>query len=124
MPDLKVITVDKEGNIQMGIPRFDDSVSGILSLAQTVALMLMDPNYGNLGSYLKKRIDNSDVGELVLRAVDNTERALCDEQSELQLEDSEILASIDVLSVDITKDELKISLFVKNELNENMTINI
>lgn len=108
----------------MGIPRFNDSVTGIKALAQTVALMLLDPVYGNLESLLKKRISNKDIGEIVLRAVDNVERVMMDEQAELILEDEEVLSSLDVSSIDITLDNVKVVLRVVNKVDQEEAVTV
>ncbi|MFA7710496.1 MAG: hypothetical protein WCY30_05280 [Candidatus Neomarinimicrobiota bacterium] len=122
MPDIKVISLDSGGRVTIALPRFDDSVSGIIALAQTVTLMLLDPNYGNLYSNLKKRVDKSEVGEIVLRAIDIVETKLISEQSDLEINNNESLSSIEINSIVFEPGILNISLKINNMENESINI--
>lgn len=122
MPDIKIFEIDQFGSVIMGIPRFNDSVTGIKALAQIIALMLLDPVYGNLESLLKKRVSNKDIGEIILRTVDSVERTMIDEQAGLILEDEEILSSLDISSIDITLDNVKVVLRVVNKVDEEEAV--
>lgn len=124
MPDIKIFEIDQFGSVTMGIPRFNDSVAGIKALAQIIALMLLDPVYGNLESLLKKRVSNKDIGEIILRTVDSVERTMIDEQAGLILEDEEILSSLDISSIDITLDNVKVVLRVVNKVDEEETVTV
>ena len=124
MPDLKVMTINNDGSVNIEMPRFDDSVSGILALAQTVALMLLDPNYGNLQEQFKNRIDRSTFGEIVLKAVDFVEESLIKEQLDLEIDDSEALAGLDISGVKISKDSVDITLVIRNKSNETLTVEL
>lgn len=123
MPDIKILTnIDNDTVIE--IPKFNDSTSGINSLAQTAALMLLDPNYGNLKSMIKNRIENIEIQEVVLRAIDQTEEAMVKEQGNKIMATGEILAGLEIESISVTKDSVYIILIITNTLNEETTINI
>jgi hypothetical protein len=123
MPDLRVL-VQRENLTVVEIPRYNDSVSGIEQLAQTAALMIMDPNYGNLARISKKRVKNNEVQEIVLTAVDIVEQAMIAEQGKKIIPDDEILESLDVERIDILKDSVDIYLKVINSLNNQAIVNI
>ena len=116
MPDIRVIDINNSDAV--GIPQFNDSVSGVECLAQTAALMLLDPSYGNLDALLKKRGDNSTIGEIILRAVDNVERNMLDEQADEALPENEVLSSLDIISITITNSNAAITIRVLNAEND------
>lgn len=122
MPDIKVIDINNSEAV--GIPQFNDSVSGVECLAQTAALMLLDPSYGNLESLLKKRGDNFTIGETILRAVDNVERNMLDEQADKALPENEVLSSLDILSIVVTDSNAAVKIRVLNAENDESIVTI
>lgn len=122
MPDIRVIDINNSEAV--GIPQFNDSVSGVECLAQTAALMLLDPSYGNLESLLKKRGDNFTIGETILRAVDNVERNMLDEQADKALPENEVLSSLDILSIVVTDSNAAVKIRVLNAENDESIVTI
>lgn len=123
MPDIKILT-SEDGSTVIAIPKYNDATSGIMALAQIVALMLLDPTYGNLKSMLRSRISNDDIGQYILAAVDKVETIMLDEQGSKIISDEEILSLIAIEGILISGDNVDITLKVINILNEQTTFNI
>ena len=123
MPDIKILTIE-DGVTTINIPKYNDSSTGIYALAQTAALMMLDPNHGNLMTLLKTRVDNSQIEEMILRSVDNVEQALMDEQSNGTIPDNETLSQLDINSIVINGSNVIINLSIINLLNEQTTLTI
>lgn len=123
MPDIKILTPGDDGTV-IEIPKFNDSTFGIDSLAQTVVLMLLDPNYGDLKSMTKQRIENGEARGLILSAIDMVQHSLIDEQGAGIFSDDEILLSLDIESMTISADSIDIILRVTNILDNQTTVTI
>lgn len=123
MPDIRVLVLKDDSTI-IEMPKYNDSISGIEGLAQTAALMLLDPNYGSLSRISRRRIKNGEVQEIVLTAVDIVEQAMIDEQGNKILPEDEILSSLDIQRIDINKDNVNIYLKITNSLNNQTIVTI
>lgn len=124
MPDIKVLTETEEGTTIVEIPRFNDSSSGVIALAQTASLMLLDPNYGNMKNLIKNRVETTEIEEIVLQAVDVVEQAMLREQGTKIMIEGEVLVSLEIEELTLTKDSVDLTLRVTNKLNEETIINI
>ncbi len=123
MPDIRVL-VQRDNATIVEMPKFNDSSSGIENLAQTAALMMMDPNYGNIARISKTRIKNGEVQEIILTAVDIVEQAMLAEQGEKIIQADEILDSLDVERIEIELDNVRIYLKITNSLNNQTIVTI
>lgn len=123
MPDIRIL-VQKNDTTVVEIPKFNDSSSGIESLAQTAALMMMDSSYGNIASISKKRIKNNEMQETILIAVDTVEQAMLAEQGIGIFPNDELLVSLDVERIEVELDNVRIYLKVTNSLNNQTIVNI
>lgn len=127
MPDLRVITPQTTATGAAEEPEiafswYDDTVHGVMALAQTVALWLFNTEYGGLGEMVQHRIDYRDIESKVMSAVDNVERVLIKEQNQLQLPAAELLAAIDVERIDVTTDSVTVRLTVTNQAGAIETV--
>lgn len=126
MPDVRLLLAkaDDPTVMEMGLllRGRDDFIGGIYSLGQTVALMMFDSEYGNLGRLHKQRVDYAEIRPIVMQAVDAVERAMIEEQSGLRLPESEVLRRIEAQSIEISASEVQINLLIENAVGEQETV--
>lgn len=119
MPDIRVWS-EKE----IGFQKYDDTVSGVRSLAQTVALMLLSPLYGNLGRLAGQRYEYSELEDILLREVDGVERQLLREQNNLLLPTAERLSALEIIDINVKTDEVTVTITVRNQEGNETNIEV